>query len=388
MGLLYVSNGNIPSRWAHTVQTMKMCEALSTLVPSFRLLIASDARGLLSPTREIFRWYGISRPFRVRRLPIGWRVPREILEKPDNQAFHLPAVRYVRLTRPKLVYTRCHEVARQCLHHGFRTVFEVHSNNEKAQRYLRAFGRSPFLAGLVTTSEILADAFAEAGAPRECIMVHPNGVDLERFRDLESERDRRRRSLGIEQERFLVVYVGSLYPYKGIATVLEAAGHLPEFRFLLLGGSDDQITKWRGRFPDLENVRYRSFVPNAEVPSYLAASDACLVPNSASDRTADFTYSLKLYEYMAAGRPVVASAFPSLRSVIGEGDAGILVPPDDAKAVADALVRLREDPSLCQRLSTEGRRRAAEASWGERARALLSRFAPDLLKAPNRPPTP
>jgi hypothetical protein len=73
--LLYVSNGNIPSRWAHTVQTMKMAEALARQVQSFALLIGTDAMGWLRRRPELFEWYGIADPFRVRRLPVWWRDP-------------------------------------------------------------------------------------------------------------------------------------------------------------------------------------------------------------------------------------------------------------------------------------------------------------------------
>ncbi len=78
MKLLYISNGNIPSQWAHTVQIMKMSEAYARLVPSFALLIPGDFRDLLRrwvhADQEVFKWYGIERPFTLRRLPMAWRL--------------------------------------------------------------------------------------------------------------------------------------------------------------------------------------------------------------------------------------------------------------------------------------------------------------------------
>jgi hypothetical protein len=68
--LLYLSNGSIPSRWAHSVQIMKMAEAIAPRVRAFRLVIASDLASWLRPRIDLWEWYGIARPFPVTRLPL------------------------------------------------------------------------------------------------------------------------------------------------------------------------------------------------------------------------------------------------------------------------------------------------------------------------------
>jgi glycosyltransferase involved in cell wall biosynthesis len=324
----------------------------------------------------------VQRPFRVRRIPLAWRLPRARLERPDNHDFHLAAVRYVRLTRPAVVYTRCHEVAVQCLRHGFRVIFETHDGpgNAKTSRYLPALAGARSLLGVVTTSELLKASFVESGLPADRVLARPNGIDLERFAGPAADRDAARRRLGLAPGRSLAVYVGSLYAHKGIGTLLEAAHLLPDVDFLLLGGTGSEAREWRARLPVGPNVSFRAFVPNSRVPAYLAAADVCVVPNSGSDRTAHWTFSLKLNEYMAARRPVVASDIPSLRCVVREGEEALFFAPDDAKALARSIRRLRDDPALAARLAANAWRRVRAHPWESRARDVLAAFAPALLE--------
>jgi glycosyltransferase involved in cell wall biosynthesis len=231
---------------------------------------------------------------------------------------------------------------------------------------------------VVTTGEVLAGKFAQYGVPVERILVHPNGVDPARFAAARAGRAERRAAWGIDADATVAVYVGSLYAHKGLATLLHAAARSPATTFLVAGGDDEQVEAWhREGVPG--NVRFLGFVPNAEVPGLLAAADVGLVPNSASDRTAAYTFSLKLYEYLAAGLPVVASDIPSLRSAMGDDPPGALVPPDDPEALAAALARLADDPAERARCRALAEARARASTWDARARRILERFAPQLL---------
>lgn len=385
MGLLYVSNGNIPSRWAHTIQIMKMSEALAQLVEQFALVIPGDLAGAARRPADIFGWYGIQRPFRLARLPMAWRLRPDQLERSNWRRFSSRARVYTWFSRPRLIWTRCHESADYALRDGFPLIFETHDGpgHPKTMDAIAAFAKRSTLAGVVTTSEVLAEAFRGVGLPGEKILVIPNAVEPERFRVSPAVRDVTRAELGLTEAEFLVIYTGSLKAYKGIPTLIEAARLRPDFRFLTVGGSPDEVEHWQGESGNAKNLRFIPFVPNQELPRYLAAADACLVPNSASDRTAAWTFSLKLYEYMAAERPIVASAIPSLASVIRDEETGLLVAPDDPRALATALDRLHGDRDLAQAMAKRARDVAASLTWHGRAKRVLETFAPTLL-APRR----
>jgi glycosyltransferase involved in cell wall biosynthesis len=381
MQLLYISNGNIPSRWAHTVQIMKMSEAFAELVPDFRLLIPGGLLGSMPP-HDIFDWYGISRPFRLSRLPMAWRLAPSMLDRSNWRRFSARARIYTWAARPRLIMTRCHESADFALRDGFRVIFETHDGpgHPKTMDAIAAFARRPTLVGVVTTSDVLKEAFCEAGLRPDQVLAIPNAVDPKRFALDPGTREAVRRELAVASDDFLVIYTGSLRTYKGIKTILEAARLRPAYRFLTIGGSPEEIADWRAISADCPNLDMRPFIPNRELPGYLAAADACLVPNSASDRTAAWTFSLKLYEYLAAGKAVVASDIPSLRAAVAGGNLALLVPPDDPDALAAALDRLRREPLLAATLRTAGRRTVAELTWAHRARRILDTFAPELIQ--------
>lgn len=379
--LLYISNGNIPSRWAHTLQTMKMSEALATLVPGFSLLIPGALAYGAPSDAEIFDWYGIRTPFQLRRLPMGWQLDRQELERSNWRRFSALARLYARLRRPRLLVTRCHENADYALTDGLPLLFETHDGpgHPKTMDLIARLASYPRLAGVVTTSNTLKQAFCELGLRSDQVLAIPNAVDISRFDSSVSARAQGRAQLGVNDGTFLVVYTGSLKPHKGIETLIAAARLRPQFRFVTLGGSADDIAAWRTAATTAANLRMLPFVPNSELPAYLAAADACLVPNSSADRTAGWTFSLKLYEYLAAGRPVVASDIPSLRSATDDGDLAVLVPPDNPSALVGALDRLLHDPNLASQLGQRGRQRMSTHTWRARAHRIMETFAPDLL---------
>jgi glycosyltransferase involved in cell wall biosynthesis len=384
--LLYISNGNIPSRWAHTVQSMKMCEAFSRLVPDFALLIPGDLRGWLGGTgkanRALFRWYGIERPFPLRRVPMAWRLTPDDLARSNSQPFAQRARWYVKLIRPRLVITRSPESAALALGDRTPTIFETHDGpgHAKTMGYIRRFAGHPGLVGIVTTSAILKEAYCAEGIAPNQVVVAANGVDLARFTGVGDDRSGSRRALGLEPDGHLVLYTGSLQEYKGIPTLVETARRLPEVRFLVVGGDSEAVSAWAERAAGLTNLRFQPFVPNSELPRYMVAADVCLVPNSGSDRTARWTFSLKLYEYLAARRPVVASAIPSLAGMLSDGENALLVPPDDPAALSAAIEHLLADPALAARLCANGYALVSQSTWEHRAADILAALAPELAR--------
>jgi len=98
-----------------------------------------------------------------------------------------------------------------------------------------------------------------------------------------------------------------------------------------------------------------------------------VLPNSAQEPISrEYTSPLKLFEYMAAGRPIVASDLPSLREVLSHSHNAWLVPPDDPAALAGALCTVRDDPALGSRLAAQASADIAAYTWDGRARRLAA----------------
>ncbi|WP_084499776.1 glycosyltransferase family 4 protein [Brevibacterium album] len=212
------------------------------------------------------------------------------------------------------------------------------------------------------------------------IVVVPNGVDVERIRPASARAG--------ERAAFTVGFVGTLKPWHGTDVLLEAFAlareEAPAPQRAAVGSSD-----WRldicGKGPELESLRararalgieaqvtFRGAVAPERVPGILGGFDAAVAPYPPG---ADYFSPLKVYEYMAAGLPVVASGVGELPGLLGEGERGLLVEPGDAAALADALGALASAPALRARLGSAARTAAvAEHSWEERCAVWLDRL--------------
>ena len=199
-------------------------------------------------------------------------------------------------------------------------------------------------------------------AARGKIHVVPNGVRPERFPDKLTP------TQPAPEAVLTVGFVGTLKAWHGLSVLVEAFGilhaHLPQTRLLIVGdGPEREKTVADLRARDLSDaVLFTGAVAPEEVPGLLASMDVAVAPYPALDH---FYFSpLKVYEYMAAGVPVVASAIGQLRELIQQEISGILVPPGDAAALAQALERLFKDPVLRTRLGYQARKTVlAHYTW-------------------------
>jgi glycosyltransferase involved in cell wall biosynthesis len=228
-----------------------------------------------------------------------------------------------------------------------------------------AFATAP---RIVAVSRELGLRLQEGGVPGERILVVPNGVDTSLFQP-EGE------VLPAELSAEVVVgFVGSLKPWHGLDLLANAfdrvAGEDPRFHLLVVGNGpeagcvSDLAARHRGRVTHVPEVQHR------DIPAYLRRMDVAVAPYPALE---GFYYSpLKVLEYMASGRAVVASAVGQLRDLLEPDVTGVLVPPGDPEALATALRRLADHPgertALGGAAAEEARRRHG---WRDRASGIL-----------------
>jgi glycosyltransferase involved in cell wall biosynthesis len=180
-----------------------------------------------------------------------------------------------------------------------------------------------------------------------------------------------------------VAYAGHLYAWKGVELLLEAVRKLPEVRALIVGGHEREsdLARLRERAARLgigDRVTFTGQVPPRDVPAFLARADVLVLPNPASAISTRSTSPLKLFEYMAARRAIVASDLPAIREVLTSEVHALLVVPGDPGALAEGIQRLAQDPHLRERLVGAAFGAVAEYSWSRRAERLEALFS-DVL---------
>jgi colanic acid biosynthesis glycosyl transferase WcaI len=193
--------------------------------------------------------------------------------------------------------------------------------------------------------------------PQEKIFVVENGVETSLFRRL-APNLAIRRELGAEG-KFVASYIGTMGNAHGLETLLEAATLLceraPKILFLLVGeGAEKARIVSLARSRGLTNVRFVGQKAREKIPAYITASDACLV---LLKRTELFKTVLptKMLEFMSCARPVILGVDGHARKVLEEANAGIFITPEDPAALADAVMRLADDPALRESLGRNGR---------------------------------
>lgn len=231
---------------------------------------------------------------------------------------------------------------------------------------------------LIAVSESLRSQLQQAGVKPERIRVLPNAANPRLFH-MQLDGKPAREQLNLDG-RFVIGFVGTFKQWHGVDFLLSAFGDLhradPSTHLLLVGdgplrqGFEEEVRKMGLR----EAVTFTGGVAHEEVPQYLAAMDVAVTPYPANDQ---FYYSpIKLFEYMAAGRAVVASRIGQVAEVVVDGATGLLFEPGDRAGLTNCLQRLRNDPALRNEL---GRRAAAACSkhtWNGNAARVIDWVEP------------
>jgi glycosyltransferase involved in cell wall biosynthesis len=242
---------------------------------------------------------------------------------------------------------------------------------------LRRFLSAPGAQRLVVNTQHLAEEIQKSyriSQETNFLVLAPNGVDLERYAQL-PDPETARKALGLP-DGFMAGYTGHLYAGRGISLILEMARELPEIRFLLVGGRPEDVARRKQQAGDLDNVAFTGFVPQAEMPNYQAACDVFLMPHgrkvagSSGADIAEFTNPLKMFEYLACGRPIMASNLTILREILSEENA-VILPSENPQPWIKALRMLQSSPGRRKELSEAAKKTASLYSWEKRAQRVL-----------------
>jgi glycosyltransferase involved in cell wall biosynthesis len=271
-------------------------------------------------------------------------------------------MRYAAITGvPGILEVNSPLVEEQAEHRG------LHHVDEARARAAAALGAA--VAAVCVSAPVAA--WVERTAPGANISVVPNGVDPTRFPLLPEPGG-----------PFTAVFLGTLKPWHGVDVLVRAAALLDGLRLRIVGDGPQRA--------DLEalvaelglgaRVVFTGAVPPGAVPAELAKGHVGCAPYPVAD---GYFSPMKVFEYLAAGLPVVASQSGQLPCVVDDGSTGLLVEPGSAESLADGLDRLRADPVLRVRMRGAARRSARAHTW---ARTVDATLAAAGLSLPGRRP--
>lgn len=235
---------------------------------------------------------------------------------------------------------------------------------------------------VIAVSEPLREWIISSGVSPDRVTVVPNGVDTERF---SSANNLEQVDPGFDA-RPVVGFVGTLKGWHGTSTLIQAIGSIARQRgidrcphLLIVGdGPEREHLETVARYEGVaELVTFTGSIPHERIPSLIAAMDIAVAPYDAAP---DFYFSpLKLFEYMAAGKPVVAAAIGQIQDCIKDGVTGLLYPPGDIDALASRIVELIDNPDRAKDIGYSARNETvASRSWKRNAEVVVDLISRQL----------
>ncbi|HWO09047.1 MAG TPA: glycosyltransferase [Polyangiaceae bacterium] len=369
MKIAYVFDRPLPARETDSEQAIQTIAGFARQGAQVTLVL--PARGALPSARELAAHYQVTGDFEVQPAPTPfgqfefgrkwWHAIR---------AHELPAV-----ADADVVYTRnfptllaLAEGKRQFAYETYRPWHEQFP--VLAPLFRRAMAAPRFL-GAILHSHFACDRYRALGVDERRLLVAHNGHDPSRFASPPPQRELRA-ALGLPLDRKLVVYTGHVNLTKGLDTVLRMARRRPDVSFVLVGSEGTGVIELLARrAPNVAVVGWQAF---DVVARYLMAADVLLQPPSRVPLklVGNTVLPMKLFLYLAAGRPIIAPDLPDMRELLEHEGNALLVPPGDDDAAVRALERILGEPGLADRLSAAARQAARGLTWDARASRILA----------------
>src|SRR3989344_556697 len=379
--LYYIANARFPTEKAHGIQMAKMIEAMIGEGANIEVVVPKRGAG------NIKEFYGLRHEIPVKKLPIlniysrgkvgfwigsisfalgywiflVWKKLRGekfIVYTIDIDQFSFFAVPFV----------------------GMPYFVEVHDAKKKGFFFNLLFKNAKGI--MVINNLIKQTLIKEFNLSENKIKVHPNGIDLEKFSPPKADpppadnlslhhQRKAREKLNLPKDEKIALYVGKFYNWKGLGILTETAKKIPEIKFYLVGGSKEELVKVSGVADWPENVICAGQRDFKEMPLWLASADVLLVLGTAStEYLYKHTSPMKLFEYIAYRRPIVASKTPAIEQIVSDNEV-IFYEPDNANDFANAILYVLENIQESQKKSQNAYEKVKEFSWEKRARGVL-----------------
>jgi glycosyltransferase involved in cell wall biosynthesis len=364
MKIAYLCNSPIPSNIASSVQVMKMCQALAR-DHDLTLFCPPAASQALPAT--VYEFYGVEPTFKIRRLPQPGSWADRTLQTARLLRWELA------LRRFDLVYARCNAWRPYRVHRIKRPLIVEAHLLRQASRTTRLLG-CRWVRGLVVVSDSLRRDYSRTYGldPADVLTAH-NGADPARPS----------RPAGLPgSSPVRCGYVGNLYEGKGVEIIIPLARQCSQVDFHVFGGTANQVTAWQDTIgaPSIPNLWFHGSLPPADTDAARLACDMLIAPYQEAGQEV-WRSPLKIFEYMAAGKAIIASDLPALREMLRDGENAVLVPPADLQAWARAVGDLAADATERQQLGARAQEDFVEQhSWQARAHRIMDAFAPSQAK--------
>jgi glycosyltransferase involved in cell wall biosynthesis len=359
--IIYLANIKLPSERAHSIQTIEMCQAFSDIGCDVTLLIPHSK---LNTVVDVGEHYSINQKFKIKRIGRLFKlIDLQIGSYLQTALFSLHATIYVLLHPRSIVYVKNEDFVYPLTFFPKKIFWEPHVGDMDftARRLAKR------AAGIVALTDGVRQSLINKGVPSKKIIVAHDAVRLDMFKN-DYKKDFIRKELHLPTDKKIVIYTGHLFAWKGVHVLAAAAKQLAtDTVIVFVGGLQKDVEEFKSKYFDSPNILVLGHKSRSEIPKYLAGADILALPNSGhTDISYSYTSPLKLFEYMAAKRPIVASDLPSLRETLS-GQNAFLVPADNVDALAQAIKSIAVSADEVKQKVENAYALALSSTWYNRA---------------------
>jgi glycosyltransferase involved in cell wall biosynthesis len=225
---------------------------------------------------------------------------------------------------------------------------------------------------IIFISRILMKQWQKAGIYSRNISVAHDAVNVDKFHNVISK-DEARKRLGIDPHQIIVLYTGSLISGKGVDVLIKCANRLKNTIFIIVGGSKEEV-RGLSKLARFNNVKFTGYVQPKKVPIYQSAADILALPNTKGSDIDDVTSPMKLFEYIASERPIVATEIPSILEILKNNYNALISPTGDDYSLSKNIEVLVNSPSLSELLVKNAKKELLKYSWDARVQNISKLF--------------
>ncbi len=359
----------MPNEKAHGIQIAKMVEAF--IEKGIDLTLVVPQRGMSQPLRE---FYNLRVDVPLRRLwSFNWYNHGRTGYFISSLSFMLTSLLFLWWRRLRgeqfIIYTidldNYSSSALPLV--GLPLYTEMHGGkpNTFVQRFLFSH-----LRGVFAINQLIIEEFKKRFSRSTAYyLALPNGVDL----DLFATRDKHvaRVRLGLQKDEKIALYTGRFFEWKGLEILPQAAEQTPDIEWYIVGGAVEDFCAVTGRNAVPINMHFMGSQAQAEIPWWLVAADALIVLGTVRDiQSYRYTSPMKLFEYLATGRPIIASRTPAVREIVSEREV-FFYEPDNALDLARVVQQaVTQSTQLVPQIEAS-MRLATASSWSVRAERIV-----------------
>ncbi|MDX9893228.1 MAG: glycosyltransferase [Patescibacteria group bacterium] len=374
--IYYIANIRIPTEKAHGLQITKTCEALGNSGVQVKLVVPTRKNYELAK-EDPYDFYNVSSSFKIKKIfsldpRFLLAAPAGIYIKVQSLLFIISLIPYLLFNRQKfdVLYTRDEILLPVLQLFSKSVIWEAHNLSSHRTNYVRYWHKCHKIFAITSKLKI---ELVKLGVGEDKIEILPDAVDLDVFEKVTQSPVQLRQEFKLPVDKNIIVYTGHLYDWKGTQVLADAANELSDNEVVVfIGGTQQDIERFKEKNNQQKNILILGQQLHKKIPAYLKAADVLVLPNSANrEISVNYTSPMKMFEYMAAKKPIVASDLPSIREVLNNENA-CLVLPDSPGKLAQGIRKVLTDKDYASKIATQSFSDSQQYSWLNRAKKIIS----------------